>query len=143
MATPSEPSVSKSLFEFALEEYEKETGIDLLKHPLAIRLERCNSVDTLTQAVEEEAQAFLEFRGDNNKVMTLLKNVLPVIHKLSSTVVLGEAIGLICRIPVDESCVFSFLTRFRQTPPFARMTHTSIGVLLSVRISAFPNYESL
>jgi hypothetical protein len=97
MATRSESSVFESLFQSGLEEYEKQTGIDLLKHPLAAQLECCESVESISRALQEQAQAFCEFRRDNDQATTLLKNALHILHKLSSTAVLGEASGLVCR----------------------------------------------
>lgn len=98
MATQSRSSVFESLFQSALEEYKKETNIDLVKHPLADKLERCHSMEAVTQAVEEQAKAFRDFRGGGNKLITSLKNVVQVFYKISSsTADLGDAIGLVCR----------------------------------------------
>ena len=38
---------------FQLEEYEKETGINLVEHPLAVQLESCNSIDSITDVLQE------------------------------------------------------------------------------------------
>jgi hypothetical protein len=95
MARPSESSVFESLFQCALDEYEKETGINLVEHPLAAKLERCNDVESITQALQEEMQAFREYRGDKHAVMKFLKNAVQAIHNLSDIVALGESIGLV------------------------------------------------
>ena len=97
MATLSESSNFDALFQSALEDYEKETGIDLVKHPLAAQLDVCDSVESVTQAFQEQAQAFYEFRGGNNKVAASIQNAVQVLHKFSSTVVPGETVGLVCR----------------------------------------------
>ena len=98
MATPSGSSIFDSLFQSALEEYKKETNIDLVKHPLSDQLECCDSVEAITQAVQEQAQAFRDFRGGNNKLVTSLKNAVQVLYRISSsTVDLGDAIGFVCR----------------------------------------------
>jgi fungal STAND N-terminal Goodbye domain len=97
MATLSESTFLESLFQSALEEYEKQTGIELARHPLAIQLERCNTVESITEVLQDQARAFREFRGDDNKILTLLKQAAQILHKLSATVVLGEAIGPVCR----------------------------------------------
>ena len=95
MATPSESSVFESLFQCALDEYEKETGINLVEHPLAAKLERCNDVESITQALQEQTQAFREFRGENHPVLKFLKNAVQAVHNLSEIVALGESIGLV------------------------------------------------
>jgi hypothetical protein len=40
----------KVLFEAALQDYERQTGIALAKHPLAERLQECDSVESITAA---------------------------------------------------------------------------------------------
>jgi len=96
---PSGSSIFELLFQSALEGYKKETNIDLVKHPLADQLERCDSVEAITQAVQEQAQAFRDFRGGNNNLITSLKNAVQVLYRISSsTVDLGDAIGLVCLI---------------------------------------------
>jgi hypothetical protein len=88
-------TVFESLFQSALDEYEKQTGISLVGHPLAIQLEGCNSVDSITEILQEQAHSFREFRGGNNKIMKSLRRAVQVLHKLSGSVVIGEAIDLV------------------------------------------------
>jgi hypothetical protein len=82
------------LFEAALQDYEKQTGIVLAKHPLAEQLQNCHSVESVTDVLHEQTQAFSEFRG-GDKIMKPLKNTLSVLHKLSAAAKLGQAIGLV------------------------------------------------
>jgi fungal STAND N-terminal Goodbye domain len=83
------------LFEAALEDYKQQTGIELAKHPLAERLQDCNSVESVTVILCEQAQDFKEFR-EKNKVLKPLKKVLTVLHVLSSTADFGQGHGLVC-----------------------------------------------
>ena len=72
------------LFEAALEYYKQQTGIELAKHPLAERLQDCNSVKSVTDILREQTQQdFKEFR-EKDKVLKPLEKVLTVLHKLSS-----------------------------------------------------------
>jgi hypothetical protein len=80
------------LFEAALKDYERQTGIPLAKHPLAEQIQNCDSVEFVTIVLREQTQAFSEFRG-RDKVMGLLKNAVSVLHKLSATADFGQAIG--------------------------------------------------
>jgi hypothetical protein len=96
MATQPESLVIESLLQSALEVYEKETGIKLVEHPLATQLDGCDSVETITQALQERAQTFREFRGGNHKAIALLKRTVQALHKLSGTTALVESIGLVC-----------------------------------------------
>jgi len=82
------------LFDAALQDYEKQTGIVLANHPLAEQLQNCHSVESITAVLREQTQAFSEFRG-RDKILKPLKNVISVLHALSATADLGQAIGLV------------------------------------------------
>jgi hypothetical protein len=83
------------LFEVALEDYKQQTGIELAKHPLAERLQDCNSVESVTAILREQAQDFKEFR-ERDKVLKPLKKVLTVLHRLSSAADFAQDVGLVC-----------------------------------------------
>jgi len=82
------------LLEAALHDYEKQTGVVLAQHPLAERLQNCDSVESVTSILHEQTQAFSEFRG-KDRIMGPLKNALSVLDKLSATANLGQDIGLV------------------------------------------------
>jgi hypothetical protein len=67
MSDPPGQSVVQSLFDAALEEFEKQTGTSLARHPLAKKLETCHSIESITDALTEQAQEFRRFRGDERK----------------------------------------------------------------------------
>jgi hypothetical protein len=94
MSDESGPSRLQVLFEAALEDYEKQTGIALAKHPLAEQLQNCDSVESVTVVLREQTQAFSDFRG-RDKILKLLKNAVSVLHKLSATADLGQGFGLV------------------------------------------------
>jgi hypothetical protein len=41
------------IFEAVMQDYEKQTGITLAKHPLASPLQNCDSVDSVAAALDE------------------------------------------------------------------------------------------
>jgi hypothetical protein len=114
MSDPQGPSksLSQSLFDAALEDYEKQTGTSLARHPLAIKLDACNTVESINASIQEQAKAFRQFRGDGGKVTRCLKGVVHVLHKLTTTGVLGEGIGLVRRSSLTASSKFRSLTTF-------------------------------
>jgi hypothetical protein len=63
MTDQSASSHLQVLFEAALQDYEKKTGIALAEHPLADRLQNCDSVESVTAVLHEQTQAFSEFWG--------------------------------------------------------------------------------
>ena len=83
------------LFEAALKDYKQQTGIELVKHPLAERLQDVNSIESVTAILREQAQDFKEFR-EKDKVLKPLKKVLTVLHKLSSAASVAQDVGLVC-----------------------------------------------
>ena len=88
------PSRSKVLFEAALKDYEKQTGIDLAKNPLVEQLQNCDSVEFITAVLTEQTQAFNEFR-EKDKVLKPLNKAVSVLYKLSATANFGQDIGLV------------------------------------------------
>ena len=96
MGDQSQSSRFRLLFESALQEYQSQTGTSLASHPLAEKLQDCDSIESITTVLQEQARAFSEFRGGDGRVMKSLKTVVSVVYTLSVTV-LGEAVGLVCR----------------------------------------------
>jgi hypothetical protein len=87
----------QSLFDAALESYEKQTGTKLIDHPLARQLENCHSIDAIMDVLQQQARTFTEFRGDDGKFKKSLKRTVHVLHALSASTTLGEGVGLVCR----------------------------------------------
>jgi hypothetical protein len=99
MADHSQSSRFQGLFERALQDYENQTGTKLARHPLAEQLQSCNSVDTVLDVLQQQAQAFTEFRGSNGRIMKSLKSAVSVIHALSSSATLSEVVSMVrCRV---------------------------------------------
>jgi hypothetical protein len=98
------------LFESALQDYETQTGTPLASHPLAQQFQNCQSVESVTALLQEQAQAFSNFR-ENDKIFKLLKGVVSGLSKVSATATLGHAIGM-------------------SIPP-ADAIHTGLGILLA------------
>ena len=84
----------QDLFNAALQDYKNQTGTGLVDHPFAKQLEACDSVDSVTAILQEQAQIFREFRGDDGKIMKSIKVSVDVLYTLSGTV-LGQGIGLV------------------------------------------------
>jgi hypothetical protein len=95
MGDQSGSSHLRVLFEAALEDYKQQTGIELAEHPLAERLQNCDSVESVTAILREQAQDFKEFR-EKDKVLKPLKKVLTVLHILPSAADFAQDVGLVC-----------------------------------------------
>jgi hypothetical protein len=66
-----------------------------MEHPLAKRLEICDSVESITAILQEQAAIFRNFRGDDGKLMKSVKSSVDVLYTLSVSTILGEGIGLV------------------------------------------------
>jgi hypothetical protein len=86
-----------ALFETALEDYKKQTGIELAKHPLAERLQNCASPESFTCILRKEDQDFKEF-WEKDKVLRPLKNVFIVLSFLPP----AANLGLVCPWALTE-----------------------------------------
>ena len=84
----------QSFFETALNKYKDQTGVNLLEHQLALRLTSCDDADSVIVVLQEQAEAFRKFRGDDGKVMMWLKRTVHVLYGLSNGV-LGAAVSLV------------------------------------------------
>jgi len=83
----------RALFEAGLQAYEKKTGITLAVHPLAIQIQSCHSVESISAVLQGQAQAFIKSRG-SDKVINAIKNTLSILTTLSDTAI-GDSIGLV------------------------------------------------
>jgi hypothetical protein len=90
------PPELKSLFETALNEFEKRAGTSLVQHPIIDKLVNCESADSVIDVLQEQAQAFRSFRGGDGKLMTWLKRTVNVLYALSTSDVISGAISLVC-----------------------------------------------
>ena len=110
------PSHFQALFEAAFRNYEEQTGKTLANHPLAEKLQSGDSVESVTAVLQEQTEASDEIRG-KDKVLKPLKNVISVLHKLSSASVvnLGQDLGLVRPLVLIElqRALPSFSSLFR------------------------------
>src|SRR6266403_6011663 len=94
MGDQSGSSRFQVLFESALQDYERQTGTTLANHPLARQLQICQSVESTTALLQEQAHAFKEFR-ESDKIMKSLKGVVSFLSKVASTPALGLYFGML------------------------------------------------
>jgi fungal STAND N-terminal Goodbye domain len=94
MSDQSGSSHLRVLFDAALEDYKQQTGIELAEHPLAERLQDCNSVESVTAILREQAQDFKEFR-EKDRILKPLKRILTVLNILPSAADSAQDVGLV------------------------------------------------
>ena len=120
----------KSLFETALNEFEKRAGTNLVRHRIIDELANCGSADSVVDVLQEQAPAFRSFRGDDGKLMTWLKRTVNVLYTLSTSGVLGGVIGLVCVYSFHGYALHNVL--FLQPFPPAGAIFAGLAILLGV-----------
>jgi hypothetical protein len=94
MSQPSSSSTFQALFNTALQDYKDQTGSSLVDHPFAKQFQECDSVESITTTLEEQAQIFREFR-DHGKLVNSLKRLVGVLCSPFFTTVLEKGIDLL------------------------------------------------
>ena len=113
----------QGLFNAALQHFENQTKTELVEHPLAKKLEACDSVDSITAIIQEQARIFGGFRGEDIKIMKSLRSSVDILYTLSNSTILGEVIGLVSTYKIfNRGCLFltpfysHFHLRMRYSP---------------------------
>lgn len=79
------------LFESALLRYEKKTGVTLSKHPLALQLQNCNSVEDFNKLLQDKAKDVRE----RERITKPMETIVSILTPLYSAVSLSGAVGLV------------------------------------------------
>ena len=88
---PTSTSYFKPIFDTALKEYTKRTNNDLLTHPLADRLNACDSANNILTVLQELAPELNQSQRSNTNWLDPIVNVL-----LAFSGTLGEGVGSVC-----------------------------------------------
>ena len=132
----SEFSTLQALFDAALQDYKDKTGNSLVDHPFARQLQECNSVESISTILEEQARAFREFR-DHGKLIDSLKRLAGILCSPFISAVLGESIGLVVRPKTIRRCALSLIGAIIPQPlPPAKAIFTGFAILLAVCLSS-------
>ena len=94
MADQSRSARFQALFESALQAYEKKTGITLAKHPLAVQLQSCHSVEDVNAVFQGQAKAFSDFQA-SGKIMKAIKTTVSILTPISGAAAFADAVGLV------------------------------------------------
>ena len=130
MSQSSSPSTFQALFNTALQNYKDKTGNSLVDHPFAKQLQECNSVESVSTILEEQARVFREFR-DHGKLINSLRRLADILCCV--TTVLSEGIGLVVRPKRIRRCSLLLIGAVILQPlPPAKAIFTGFAILLAV-----------
>jgi hypothetical protein len=91
-AAPSTPF--RAMLLSALKLYEKRTKKDLITHPLASRLQSCDTPDAILAILKEQADEFDHARVDEDRLTKWLNPTVNVLYAFSAA--LAGGVGLVC-----------------------------------------------
>ena len=106
----------QALLERALQEYEKKAGTTLAdtENSLAIRLQRCHSVDDITTFLQDKTRAFDDFQ-QRDRIYKAIKATVSILTPISALVSAADGAGLVCHKVLNTGLVF--LTIFAEITP--------------------------
>jgi len=81
------------IFNAALEAYEKKTRKNLLTHPLATKLQSCNSPAAVLSVLQELVQHSNRHSSSNERLRNCLSPTVKLLYAFSITI--GEGVGLV------------------------------------------------
>jgi hypothetical protein len=135
MSQSSSPSTFQALFNAALQDYKDKTGNSLVDHPFAKQLQECDSVESVSTILEEQARVFRGFR-DHGKLINSLKRLADIFCSPFVSTVLGEGIDLVVRPKSIRLCTLLLIGAIIPQPlPPAKAIFTGIAILLAVCLS--------
>jgi hypothetical protein len=115
----------------ALSEYKKKTGKSLFDHPLAIELQRCDSVNAISAIFQGQADAFQQFRNGDQRLTKGINLVVDVLYKFSKTA--GAAASTVrLRNPDHDDSKGILTSSCRRSPMQRRSLLGSVSCLLYV-----------
>src|ERR1700735_2441664 len=84
--TTAASSRFQAIFDAALESYQKQTKMDLLSHPLASRLQSCDSTGAILAVLQAQVQEFDTSRSGNDRLTKWLTPTVNVLWAFSAAI---------------------------------------------------------
>ena len=76
----------QDIFQVALKSYQKQTKKDLLTHPLASRLQDCDSTNAILAILQDQVREFDKSRGGDERLTKWLGPTVNVLNAFSATI---------------------------------------------------------
>ena len=130
------------IFSTALKAYERRTKTDILTHPLASRLQACNSPSSILAVLQDQVEDFAQARSSDESLTKWLNPTINVLLAFSAT--LGDGVSLVRFSLVISSCDYAFTASIQVFSP-ATVIFAGAGVLLQVciffEVSLQPSFD--
>ena len=124
----------KPILDAALSDYNMKTGKELLDHPLAAEVQRCDTVDAALAILQDQAKAFQQFKDGDQRLVESISPLAQVLFAFSGTLGVGDT-GLVLLIRGDLKFILTSLRR--RSPPQKESLLALLSFLLSVSSPLF------
>ena len=137
-STPTSSSSFQPIFDAALSDFSKKTGIDLATHPFAQIIQNCQSADAILDLLQDRSRQFSTYRDGNRKFIDCLKPVVQTLHSFSG---LLAGVAALVSPPCFQDFQSNLSHPFCQPSPLqspfspANTILVAVDVLLAVCIS--------
>src|SRR6267154_237567 len=133
MSQPSSSSTFQALFNTALQNYKDKTGSSLVDHPFAHQFQECDSVESITTILEEQARMIFRESRDHGQLVNSLKRLVKVLCSPFFTTVLDKGIGPLVCLKSIRPCTLLLIVIPQPFPP-AKAIFAGIAILLAVNL---------
>lgn len=82
-STRAMSSSFQSIFDAALSDYARQTGVDLATYPFAQTVQNSHSADAILDLLQDKAEEFRTYRDGNRKLINCLKPIVQVLYAVS------------------------------------------------------------
>ena len=84
----------RTLFDSALRAYKEKTGITLAEHSLAMQLQSCTSVESITSLIQDQIRTSSD-SGGADRIMNSIGSTISILSTVSATAVFDWAINMV------------------------------------------------
>ena len=130
MADQSGSTHFRELFDSALRAYEKETGVTLANHRLAMELQHCDTIEGITGLLQNQAKDFRKCETITKSVETMVSILTP----LSLAASLPDSVGFV-RQRVLAASFTSLTISYSRSRPRKQYKLVSVSYLMYVPFS--------
>jgi hypothetical protein len=84
----------RAVFDSALRAYKEKTGLTLAEHSLAMQLQSCTSVESITTLIQDQIRASSDF-GGTDRIMDSIGSTISILSTVSATAAFDWAINMV------------------------------------------------
>jgi hypothetical protein len=132
MADQSGSTRFRELFNSALRAYEKETGVTLSNHRLAVELQYCDTIEGITVLLQGQAKDFKK----SETIIKSVETIVSILTPLSLAASLPDTVGLVRQNELVVASFTSLTVSYSRSRPRKQYKLVSASYLMYVPFSS-------